>query len=428
MKSPEREAPAGRGTKFQAPRGTHDILPADFPLWNRIVDTAAEVSTLYGYRPIQTPGFEDTELFVRTSGAGSDIVRKEMYTFEDLGGRSLTLRPEATAPICRAYVEHGLHREPQPVKLWTVAANYRYDTPQRGRYREHRQLSVEAIGSADPALDAELIQLYVVLLARLGVADYRIALNSIGDRECRPAYIETLRAWLAEHADDLDDDTRDKAARSPLRVFDTKNPRVSEALAAAPKIGESLCDDCAEHFAAVTRTLDLLGVPYELAPTLVRGLDYYTRTTFEFRSTALGAQSALVGGGRYDYLVEQIGGPPTPALGFGAGIERLVLALEEQGIEAAPPRLDVFLVSDDDARPDVLVALKRLREAGIAADGDYGGRSVNGQLKLASRLNPRLTAVVDRSLVAQIRRSGKEDFDLSIIGADFVERIRAALA
>jgi histidyl-tRNA synthetase len=428
VKSPEREAPAGRGARFQAPRGTHDILPADFPLWNWIVDTAAEVSMLYGYRPIQTPGFEDTELFVRTSGAGSDIVRKEMYTFEDLGGRSLTLRPEATAPICRAYLEHGLHREPQPVKLWTVAANYRYDTPQRGRYREHRQLSVEAIGSADPALDAELIQLYAVLLARLGVAEYRIELNSIGDRECRPAYIEGLRAWLAEHADELDDDTREKAERNPLRVFDTKNPRVTEALAAAPKIGESLCDACAKHFAGVTRTLDVLGVPYGLVPTLVRGLDYYTRTTFEFTSTALGAQAALVGGGRYDYLVEQIGGPPTPALGFGAGIERLVLALEEQGVEAAAPRLDVFLVSDDDARPDVLVALKRLREAGIAADGDYGGRSVNGQLKLASRLTPRITAVVDRGLVAQIRRSGKEDFDLSIVSPDFVERIRTALA
>ncbi|MDQ3823547.1 MAG: histidine--tRNA ligase, partial [Actinomycetota bacterium] len=288
--------------RFQAPRGTHDLLPAEYALWQRFARIAEDVCALYGYRPIRTPVFEDTELFVRTSGEGSDIVRKEMYTFEDLGGRSVTLRPEATAPICRAYVEHGLHREPQPVKLYTIASLYRYETPQKGRYREHHQLSVEAIGSGDPALDAELIQLYTELLRRIGVTEYRIELNSIGDRECRPAYVERLRAWLAEHDDLLDAEAREKASRTPLRVFDTKNEAVAEALADAPTIGESLCDACAEHFAAVRGFLDAYGIEYTLVPTLVRGLDYYTRTTFEFKSGALGAQDQLVGGGRYDYL------------------------------------------------------------------------------------------------------------------------------
>jgi histidyl-tRNA synthetase len=414
--------------KFQAPRGTHDVLPAEFALWQRILRAAADVCALYGYRPILTPGFEDTELFVRTSGAGSDIVRKEMYTFTDLGGRSLTLRPEATAPICRAYVEHGLHREPQPVKLYTIAANYRYDTPQRGRYREHRQLSVEAIGSADPALDAEVIELYTALLDRLEIGGYTIQLNSIGDRECRPAYIERLRAWLADRDRELDDDTRDKARRSPLRVFDTKSPRVAAVLAGAPKIGESLCEACEEHFAAVRSSLDVLGVPYTLVPTLVRGLDYYTRTTFEFVSGALGAQDSLVGGGRYDYLVEEIGGPPTPALGFGAGVERLAIALEDAGVKPEGPRLDVFFACGDESlRPDVVRAVQRVRRAGVSADTDYAGRSLNGQIKLASRLKPRITAVVT-SPRAEIRRPGKNDFNVDLHEPDFVERIRAALA
>jgi histidyl-tRNA synthetase len=414
--------------RFRAPRGTHDILPAEFPLWERILDAADDVCGLYAYRPIQTPGFEETELFVRTSGAGSDIVRKEMYTFEDLGGRRLTLRPEATAPICRAYVEHGMHREPQPVKLYTVAATYRYDTPQRGRYREHRQLSVEAIGSADPAIDAELIGLYADLLRRLGVGDYTIELNSIGDRTCRPAYIERLRRWLADHDAELDEDTREKAERSPLRVFDTKNARVAGALAGAPKIGESLCAECQEHFAAVRGYLDVYDVDYALVPTLVRGLDYYTRTTFEFKSTSLGAQDALAGGGRYDYLVEEIGGPETPGIGFGAGIERLVIALQEGGADARPTPLGVFFVCDDDRlRPDVLRAMHNLRAAGISADTDYAARSFNGQIKLASRLNPRITAIAAGPAV-EIRRRGQRDFNISIHEPDFVERVRAALA
>jgi histidyl-tRNA synthetase len=378
---------------FEAPRGTHDILPSEQPLWQRVTGEAEHLCALYGYRKIVTPAIEDTELFVRTSGGGSDVVQKEMYTFEDRAGRSLTLRPEATAPICRAYLQHGMHREPQPVKLYTVGPMWRYDRPQKGRYREHWQLSVEAIGSDDPAVDAELIQLYTELLRRLGVTDYVLLLNSIGDSQCRPAYLERLEAWLDEHEQDLDEEARAKRATSPLRVFDVKSERVQQLLAEAPKIGDSLCDDCREHFAEVRRLLDAVGVAYELSPTLVRGLDYYTRTTFEFRDAAIGAQSAICGGGRYDGLIEAIGGAPTPGIGFGAGIERLLLSVGE--LEVEPESIDVFFVVEEGAdRAAVARALAELRRREISADMDYAGRSVKGQRTQAQRLGARRVEVV----------------------------------
>ena len=398
--------------KIEAPRGTHDILPSDQPLWRKVVAEAERLCALYGYRPIGTPAFEDTELFTRTSGAGSDVVQKEMYTFTDRGERSLTLRPEGTAPICRAYLEHGLHREPQPQKLYTIAPMYRYGRPQKGRYREHWQLSVEAIGSSDPALDAEVIQLYDTLLRNLGVAEYRLELNSIGDANCRPQYVERLRAWLEEHDAELDEETRQKARTSPLRALDNlaaKPPHVQAALAAAPTIGESLCEACVEHFAAVRRYLDGLGVRYELVPTLVRGLDYYTRTTWEFVGPAEGGQSTISGGGRYDGLVEEIGGPATPAIGFGAGIERLLLALEDAEVTAAPPALDVFFALEDDApRGEVLRWLAELRARGVAADTDYAGRSLKGQLTQAGRSGAATTVIV-RGEGATLRRQGADD-------------------
>jgi len=367
-----------------------------------------ELARTYGYRWIQTPGFEDTDLFRRTSGAGSDIVQKEMYTFTDLGGRSLTLRPEATAPICRAYVEHGMHRDPQPVKLYTIATMYRYDKPQKGRYREHTQWSVEAIGSADPAVDGELLQLFHELLRRLSVTQWELRLNSIGDSQCRPAYIERLNAWLDAHADALDDEARQKRATSPLRVFDVKDERVQAALADAPKVGESLCAECREHFAEVRAYLDTYGIPYTTTPTLVRGLDYYTRTTFEYVGPEGGKASALAGGGRYDGLIEEIGGRPTPGIGFGAGLDRLMLALENEGLGPEPPRLDVFFVVDGGPREPVLEALAELRGAGISADTDYAGRSVKGQMTQAGRTGAR-TVVVVRSDNAVIRRHGDDE-------------------
>jgi histidyl-tRNA synthetase len=349
---------------------------------------------LYGYGKIVTPGFEDTELFIRTSGEGSDVVQKETYTFEDRGGRSLTLRPEATAPICRAYLEHGMHREPQPVKLYTIGPMWRYDRPQKARYREHWQLSVEAIGSDDPAVDAELIQLYDELLRRLGIGNYVLELNSIGDTNCRPAYLRQLETWLDEHDAQLDEEARAKRLTTPLRVFDVKSERVQTVLAGAPKIGDSLCDACREHFEQVRGFLDALGVRYELRPTLVRGLDYYTRTTFEFKDEAIGAQDTICGGGRYDGLIEAIGGPTTPGIGFGAGIERLLLSLGDTAAE--PEGIDVFFVAEDGAdRKAIAAALAELRRRNISADMDYAGRSVKGQRTQASRLGARRVEVVE---------------------------------
>ena len=306
--------------KLEAPKGTLDVLPAEQPLRDAVVGAAETVAALAAYGRILTPTFEDTELFVRTSGGGSDVVQKEMYTFEDRAGRSLTLRPEGTAPVARAYVEHGLHREPQPVKTFYVEPMYRYAAPQKGRYREFWQIGFEAMGSDDPALDAELIGLFREIERRLEIGGTRLELNSIGDRECRPAYVERLRAYLADHDADLDEDARRKAEASPLRVFDTKSPRVREALAGAPTIADSLCEPCREHFAAVRSYLDAGGIDYELVPTLVRGLDYYTRTVWEFVNEGLGAaQATICAGGRYDYLVEEIGGPAPPRGGWGAG-------------------------------------------------------------------------------------------------------------
>jgi histidyl-tRNA synthetase len=399
-------------TRIEAPRGTHDVLPSDQPLWQKITGEMERLCALYGYRKIQTPVFEDVELFQRTSGSGSDIVQKEMYVFEDRSGRKLALRPEGTAPICRAYLEHGMQREPQPVKLYTIASMYRYDKPQRGRYREHWQLSLENVGSDDPATDAEVIQFYDTLLGRLGVGRYELQLNSIGDRECRPAYLEKLNAWLDEHADALDDDAKQKRVTSPLRVFDVKTPKVREALKDAPKIGDSLCDACAEHFAQVRACLDAYGVKYTIVPTLVRGLDYYSRTTWEFVGPDESTQgSTISAGGRYDYLVEEIGGPPTPGVGFGAGIERLVLALELEGITGEPPTLGVFLAVDGGSRPEALTLLAELRARGIAADTDYAGRSIKGQLTQAQRSGAHTTVIFGDGRIT-MRRRGEQDVDV----------------
>jgi histidyl-tRNA synthetase len=382
---------------FEAPRGTHDILPSEWPRWQRVIEEFEELCDLYGYRRIQTPVFEDTELFVRTSGHGSDVVSKEMYTFTDRSDRSLTLRAEATAPIVRAYLENGMHREPQPVKLYAYETIYRYGRPQKGRFREHWQLDLEAIGSDDPAVDAEVIQLFDSLLGRLGIAEYHLELNSIGDPNCRPQYLEQqLKPWLAEHEGDLDGPTREQSARNPLRALDNiaaKPPAVQEVLRTAPAIGDSLCDACREHFAEVRRFLDAYGVRYEVVPTLVRGLDYYTRTAWEFVGPEEGSQSTLSGGGRYDGLAEELGGKHTPGVGFGAGIERLIGALPAQ--EAKPPAIDVFFVCEEGAdRLAVAAAIQKLRAGGKRADIDYAGRSVKGQHTQASRLGAKHVVVV----------------------------------
>ena len=412
--------------KIERPKGTHDVVPAEMPLWQRVTGEVERLCGLYGYRKILTPVFEDTALFARTSGQGSDVVQKEMYSFTDRSDRPLTLRPEGTAPICRAYVEHGLHRDPQPLKLFTIAPMYRYGAPGKGRFREHWQASVEAIGSDDPSIDAELLQLYDTLLHRLGVSAYHLELNSTGCRTCRPAYLETLRAWLASNDSRLDPDTRAKIETSPLRVFDNylaKPEVVRAALDEAPKIGESLCEECVRHFAAVCADLDATGVAYELVPTLVRGLDYYTRTTWEFIGPMDNENSTISGGGRYDGLVEEIGGPPTPGVGFGAGLERLLLAMEDAGATADAPSIDVFIALEGGvARQEVAAWLADLRRFGIAADTDFAGRSLKGQLTQAARLGAATTVIV-RPDGATLRRQGHAD-EL-ITHSDVVGRLSA---
>jgi len=403
-------------TRIERPRGTHDVVPSQQPLWRRVTEEVERLCALYGYRPIQTPVFEDTALFLRTSGEGSDVVQKEMYTFTDRSDRSLTLRPEGTAPICRAYVEHGMHREPQPAKLYTIASMYRYGAPGRGRHREHWQASVEAIGTDDPAIDAELIHLYDTLLRRLGVTRYHLELNSIGCRACRPAYLARLRAWLAANSERLDADTLRKADTTVLRVFDNIQAKPAGARAAleeAPTIGESLCAECAERFAAVRADLDAVDVGYALVPTLVRGLDYYSRTTWEFVGPLQNENATLSGGGRYDYLVKEIGGPPTPGVGFGAGIERLLIALEEEGVAGADaPTIAVFFALEP-AAPRILVTqwLAELRGLGVSCDTDYAGRSLKGQLTQAARVGAATVVVVGPER-ATIRRTSAADEDV----------------
>jgi histidyl-tRNA synthetase len=396
-------------SKFQAPRGTHDVLPSD-QLWWRVVRAIEEQCTQYGWSRISTPGFEDTGLFERTSGEASDVVHKEMYTFEDRGDRSVTLRPEGTAPIARAYVEHGLAQEPQPIKAYAIAPMYRYSRPGRGRYREHWQLSLEAIGSADPGVDAEVIQFYAELLRRLGVTEWTLMLNSIGDENCRPQYVAQLNEWLDAHPELLDEEVAHKRATSVLQVFDVKNDRLRAALDLAPKIGDSLCDACREHFDAVKAHLDLYGVPYVLDSALVRGLDYYTRTTFEFVGPEENVNSTICGGGRYDGLVEAVGGPATPGIGFGAGLERLMLAMEREGASPEEPHLDLFVAFEEtELRARLLPQIAKWRAEGRSVDTDYAGRSMKGQLTQAQRLGAETVVVARNDGTFEVRRRGEED-------------------
>jgi len=381
-------------SRVQAPKGTYDLLPDDAELRDRIVATAAEVFAAHAYRRIVTPEFEDTALFERGVGEATDIVRKEMYTFTDKGDRLLTLRPEGTAPVCRAYVQHGLHREPQPVKLWYYCPMFRYERPQAGRYREHYQLGVEAIGSPEAAVDVEVIAVLATIFRELGITDLRLAVNSMGDAECRPAYVARLREYLRGREGDLCADCGERLELNPLRTFDCKVESCRPVLDEAPHIIEHLCGSCREHFDRVLALLRGLGMDPEIDFRLVRGLDYYTRTTFEFSCDRLGAQSGVGGGGRYDGLVEQIGGPPTPGVGWGSGLERITLAMGES--EQSAPVPDVYVVCFDDASRDAafLTAERLRRTSPLHVDLDLLGRSAKGQLKNAGRQRARAAVMV----------------------------------
>ena len=368
----------------RAPKGTYDLLPDEAALRDLVVATAARVFGAHGYRRVVTPEFEETALFERGVGEATDIVRKEMYTFEDKGGRSMTLRPEGTAPICRLYVEHGLHKWPQPVKLWYYCPMFRYERPQAGRYREHYQLGAEAIGSASPEVDAEVIAMLAQLFAELGIDDLRLAVNSMGDAACRPAYVGRLREHLRERETELCRDCRERLELNPLRAFDCKVESCRAVLDEAPHIDEHLCPECRTHFDTVLALLRRVGLEPAIDFRLVRGLDYYTRTTFEFSSDRLGAQSGVGGGGRYDGLVEQIGGPPTPGVGFGSGLERIALAMGGGEAPVVAPAAFVVALAHE-RRDDAFVLAEELRREGLAVELDLAARSVRGQLKQAGR-------------------------------------------
>jgi histidyl-tRNA synthetase len=379
--------------RLQVPRGTYDVLPQAADARAAIETTARRVLEGAGYRRIETPTFESTDVFSRGVGASTDIVQKEMYTFDDGGGRSLTLRPEGTAPICRAYAEHGMHKLPQPVKLWYLSSFFRAEAPQAGRYRQFWQVGAEALGSDDPAVDAETILLLATLLEEVGVGGLRLRLSSLGTPATRASYREELAEHLRAHADRLSEDVRARIELNPLRAFDSSDPGTREVMESAPKLLDRLADDDAEHFATVRELLDRADLAYEIDPTLVRGMDYYTRTVFELTSDALGAQSGVAGGGRYDGLVEQLGGPPTPGCGWAAGVERMLLA--SAGAPAAPPRVDLYVAFDGPATRAVAFQIAvDARRARLNAQMELAGRSRKGQLKQADRIGARYVALV----------------------------------
>jgi histidyl-tRNA synthetase len=409
--------------KLQAPRGTSDVLPADAERRLRLLASAEDLLGRAGYDPFETPVFEDTELFARGVGESTDIVQKEMFTFEDKAGRSLTLRPEATAAICRAYVEHGMHKLPQPVKLWTWGPFFRHEAPQAGRFRQFTQIDAEALGSDDPSLDAELILLLAELIERAGAGPARLRLSSLGSPETRAAYLDELSAYLRTREGELSDEVRERLDQNPLRAFDADHAGTRAVMAEAPRLLDRLAAEDAEHFAEVRRLLDHAGASYELDSTLVRGLDYYTRTVFEFESERLGAQAALGGGGRYDRLVEELGGPPTPGVGWATGIERILLASTEE--PERRPRVYVA-VAKAEARPDAFALARRLRGEGIRVEVEQAGRSMKGQLKQADRIGARTTVILGDAIDVKDMDSGEQRQAPDAEAA--VELVKAALS
>jgi histidyl-tRNA synthetase len=373
------------------------VLPQEGRRRERVLGVARERFAAYGYGPIVTPTFEETEVFVRGVGTSTDIVRKEMYTFEDRSGRSLTLRPEGTAPVARAFVEHGMHKLPLPVKLSYIAPMFRYEAPQAGRYREHWQVGVEAIGSEDPLLDVEVIALLADIYTRLDVPGISLRLGSMGDAASRGPYRELLVAYLDRFQGDLDPESRDRLRDNPLRLFDSKDPRVQAVMAEAPKLLHHLSPEAQAHRERVREGLDVLGISYVEDPTLVRGFDYYTRTVFEFTCDRLGAQSGIGGGGRYDGLVADLGGPDMPGIGFGAGVERILLALESAASDQETAGVvDVYLaVTEPALRVDLLPVLQALRARDIRCESDVrGDRGMKAMLRHASSLGARVTIIV----------------------------------
>jgi histidyl-tRNA synthetase len=392
--------------RLQAPRGTLDVLPSDARRRRALAQIAEDVLGRAGYEPFETPVFEDTEVFARGVGESTDIVQKEMFTFEDKAGRSLTLRPEATAAICRAYAQHGMHKLPQPVKLWTWGPFFRHEAPQAGRFRQFTQIDAEALGSDDPSIDADLVLMLAEIIERFGAGPARLRISSLGTPATRAAYIEELKTYLHSRESELSEEVRARIDQNPLRAFDADHEGTQRVMDDAPKLLDRLDDADREHFQAVLAFLDIVKLKYEIDPTLVRGLDYYTRTVFEFESERLGAQAALGGGGRYDGLVEELGGPPTPGIGWAAGVERMLLAAEATGENE---RADAFVaVADDSGDRTAFQLVLALRREGLRAEMEQAGRGMKGQLKQADRIGAGATVIVGDGLEVKDMQTGEQ--------------------
>jgi histidyl-tRNA synthetase len=400
----------------KAPRGTFDILPQEHAYWKYVEEKAASLCQLYGYQPLSTPIFEDAQIFTKTVAGGTDIVDKEMYIFEDKSGQELALRAEGTAPVCRAYLEHGLFNSPQPVKLYYIGPAFRYERPQSGRYRQHHQFGFEALGEADPALDAEVIEMARQFFYSLGLSLFTIQLNSIGCKLCRPGYLEILRQHYSGYADHLCPDCKARLVKNPLRLLDCKKPSCQEIAKTAPKIPDYLCHGCQIHFQSVQKYLGAMSIPFQLNPRLVRGLDYYTRTVFEVEPQEKGGQSTLGGGGRYDNLIEELGGKPTPAVGFAAGLERIILNLKEQKLDIpALPKPDAFIAYlEEEAKIEAMKIASELRKAGIAVILATGDKSLRRQMRQANSLGIAYALILGeqeiskRNVMLRDMRSGEQ--------------------
>lgn len=414
----------------KAPKGTTDIVPGNSEKWRLVESVFQSEAELNGFAEIRTPVFEHTELFLRGVGDTTDVVEKQMYTFEDKGGRSITLRPEGTAGAVRAMLENGLYNAGYPIKLYYTDTCYRYEKPQAGRLRELHQFGVELFGAAEPVAEAQVISMALSAFGRLGLSDVGVQLNSIGCPECRKEYRKALTEYFSQFKDKLCDTCLSRLDRNPMRILDCKSPICQEIAAGAPKTTDYLCEDCRAHFEAVQRYLTLLGIDYELDLGLVRGLDYYTRTVFEFPSKSLGF--ALGGGGRYDGLVEELGGKPTPGLGFGMGLDRILLALEEQKTEfPVPERCEVYLASMGDKALETAFALAgRLHECGIAADCDLCARGLKAQMKYADRIGAKFTVVIGddelQSGKAELKNMKTGEKQTVSIGEDFIDEYLTA--
>ncbi|MGB9679366.1 MAG: histidine--tRNA ligase [Thermoanaerobacteraceae bacterium] len=411
----------------KAPRGTKDVLPDESYKWQYLEKTMRDLCEIYGFKEIRTPGFEHTELFLRGVGETTDIVRKEMYTFNDRGGRSITLKPEGTSPAVRAFIEHNLYANTQPTKLYYITPVYRYERPESGRLREHHQFGVEVFGANSASSDAEIINIAMSLFKKLGVNNLELHINSIGCPLCRKNYNEVLKNYIKKNLDYLCDDCKSRYETNPLRVLDCKVESCQLVMKNAPAITDYLCDDCKTHFEDLKSYLDASGLKYIVDPKIVRGLDYYTRTAFEIISKNIGSQGTVCGGGRYDGLIEECGGPPTPGVGFGMGIERLLLVLEEQGIKIPiPDRPDLFIASIGEKSKIFSFALaQKLRFKGLKVEIDNLDRSLKAQMKYANKLNSKFTIVIGEEEIASniVKLKNMEDSSEIEINIEELEKI-----